>query len=138
MSDLPDHCNSSAHGLSGAERSGPIITSTENVSILVPPGFSIALGNVTSESETEFSFLRFSIQHDGIGPQRVDLYIDVDGAPTFVCVATFTFEKSITHDFNLLGGWHSAKIFGYYFEVWNFNYIPRNISLFASVVEVPK
>lgn len=137
MSDLPDHCKSSAPGISGSGRSGQVITPTGYLIVPVPSGFVASFDYATSIEATDFSFLRFSVQHDGVGPQRVSLYVDVDGAPTYVCVATFHFEKSITKEFNLAGGWCPTKVYGYRINVWNSNYITRAVSLHASVAETP-
>ncbi len=137
MSDLPDHCKSSAPGVSGAGRSGQSIVPTGYLIVAVPAGFVATFDYTVSGEDTDFSFLRFSVQHDGVGPQRVSLYIDVDGAPSYVCVATFFFETAITHEFNLVGGWHPTKVYGYRISVWNTNYISRNVSLFASIAETP-
>jgi hypothetical protein len=104
----------------------------------VPAGNSADFDFVTSLEDTDFSFLRVSIEHDGIGPQTARLYIDVDGAPTWVCVAAYDFEGTFEREYNLAGGWCPTKVYGYRFRIYNSNYIARAVALSASVSETPR
>ena len=137
MSDLPDHCKSSAPGISGAGRSGQILTPTGYIIASVPANGYYDFDFVTSGLDTDFSFVRFCVEHDGIGPQTMRMYIDIDGMPSYVCVAAFDFESTVFQEFNLSGGWHPSMIYGYRFRVYNTNYLNRAVSLFATVVETP-
>jgi hypothetical protein len=138
MSDLPDHCRSSAPGISGSGRSGQIITPTGYVIQNVPAGSYYDFDFATSGDDTDFSFLRFSIESDAIGPQTVRLYIDIDGAPSYVCVASYDFEGTVEREFVLSGGWHISRVYGFRFRVYNSNYLNRAAALFASYSETYK
>jgi hypothetical protein len=137
MSDLPDHCNSSAPGVSGAGRSGQVITPLGYIIASVPANSYYDFDFVTTLENADFSFIRFAIEHDGIGPQTARIYIDIDGLPSYVCVAAYDFESTIVREFGLVGGWHASRVFGYRFRVYNTNYIDRAASLTGAVSETP-
>lgn len=138
MSDLPDHCKSSAPGISGSGRSGQIFTPTGYIIVSVNANSYWDFDFATSGDDTDFSIQHLYIETLSIGPQLAYLFLDIDGLGSYVQVYTWSFERVLSIEFPTSGVLYPGIVYGYRVRLYNDNYINRQASLFVVAVETPR
>ena len=137
MSDLPDHCKSSAPGISGSGRSGQELIPSGYVSGVIPANsFIDVVFPVTGDYDLSIS--RIAIQHTGIGPQYAYMHLDIDGLGSYIQAYVWCFEYVLSYEIPTIGGYYDVRVYNVRIRIYNGNYIDRGYSCQITMVGTPR